>query len=649
MEQEIILQVEKDHLESLTRASGITAVSELIWNALDSDASYIDITSKDNPLGIQSLTIEDDGHGLTYSSALEVFGKIGGSEKKEKSYSPNGRVYHGKEGKGRYKALALGDLVVFQSTYKDGASSKAFSITLDRNSLKKPRISEPILPINGKDQGFMITVKNLNQKNCKAILGESGRRELEEKFALYSMTYPTFKINIDGTNLEFSSLIENVFSETKTITDEDKAYDFTVKIVEWRMDCQKKIYLCNSSGISYAERNLGIRSTIPVSISIQSDYIEYLHREALLDVAEMNPLIVQIITDAKAIGREYLRNRIHRKATDFIQGLKKEHLYPYKQEASTPVEEAERQVFDILALHVNEYMPSFNDQDLKGKKLTLSLIKEALSHDTSGLQKILTDIIELPTEKREELSEILNNTTLDSIIDTMNEISNRLTFLHALEQIVYNTEVGKNVKERKHLHKLIVNETWMFGDDYTYGADDVSLANVLKAHLEFLGREDYEGVVDEGDNTELGKIPDVCLWRQFNRGRNGKFENLIIELKKPILDAGMKEYNQISMYASRVQSDPRFVKENHQWTFILLVRDIKEELHNICNQNNRRYGHAIQAPGLDVFILRWSDVIAEARARHQYIKEKLNLNLIGDEKALNFLRDKYKQYLPDEF
>ena len=27
--------VEQDHIESLTRASGITAISELIWNSLD--------------------------------------------------------------------------------------------------------------------------------------------------------------------------------------------------------------------------------------------------------------------------------------------------------------------------------------------------------------------------------------------------------------------------------------------------------------------------------------------------------------------------------------------------------------------------------------------------------------------------------------
>jgi len=39
----IDLGVEKDHIESLTRANGITAISELIWNSLDADSSIINI------------------------------------------------------------------------------------------------------------------------------------------------------------------------------------------------------------------------------------------------------------------------------------------------------------------------------------------------------------------------------------------------------------------------------------------------------------------------------------------------------------------------------------------------------------------------------------------------------------------------------
>ena len=43
MSKIIDLAVEKDHIHSLTRANGITAISELIWNSLDADATEIEI------------------------------------------------------------------------------------------------------------------------------------------------------------------------------------------------------------------------------------------------------------------------------------------------------------------------------------------------------------------------------------------------------------------------------------------------------------------------------------------------------------------------------------------------------------------------------------------------------------------------------
>lgn len=649
-ETELELQVAKDHLESLTKASGTSALTELIWNSLDADASYIDISFESTPIGLKSITIEDDGHGVSHNDALEVFSSIGGSKKKEKGYSPGQRVYHGKEGKGRYKALALGDLVSFRSIYVDKGQPKTFKITLDRNNIKAPRISSPSIASSEKKQGVIIQINNLDQKACKAVSDGKVVRELEEKFALYNMSYPTFKICIDGYNLEFESLIKNVHTVEMTFNDDQgKEFDFIIKIVEWQMDCQKKIYLCNSSGISFMEKPIGVRATLPVSVSIQSELIEHLHRTNQLALEDLNPVLSRVIEEAKNMTREYLRNRIHQNSREFINDLKREQLYPYIFEPRDEVAKAERQVFDIVALHVHEYMPSFGDQDKKSKKLTLTLIKEALEHDISGLQKILTEIVGLPKEKRDELSEILQRTSLSNIIDTMNEVSNRLTFLQALEQIIYDKVASKNIKERKHLHKMVVNETWVFGDDYTYGADDVTLSNVLRAHLKFLGRDDFEETVSDGDNSNLSKIPDVCLWKQYSRGRAGKFENLIIELKKPTVDAGFEQYKQISDYSARVQGDPRFVKENHKWTFILLVRDIKEELEILCNQTNRRHGHVVQNEGLNVFILRWSDVIEEARARYQYIKDKLNMSLITNDQSLNFLRNRYKEYLPDEF
>ena len=563
--------------------------------------------------------------------------------------SPNGRAFHGKEGKGRYKSLALGDLVKFESFYKKNGHLANFTIKVDKNQLSYSEISD-LKQLNKSETntGFIVEIQNVDSKNAEQALNIKNRRELEEKFASYWINYQDFGIYFNGNELRFESLIKHIYEETLKFEFENLTYSFLIKIIEWSFDGKKKTYFCNSKGIPFSEVSLGIRSSIPISIFIQSIFIEKLHRENTLNLGEMNPELNAVYNEAKKIGRNYIRERLHRYSKDFIDELKKENLYPYSTEPENIVEKSTRQVFDIVALQLHDYLPSFDDQDHKGKKLTLSLIKESLEKGSSNLKKILSEVIELPIDKQDELADILEGTSLSNIIDTMSEIKNRLNFLNGLEQIIYDKSLNKDIKERRHLHKMIINETWIFGDEYTNGVDDLTLKNVLKAYLKDLGREDFEQIVDKDNNDELTTIPDVCLWQQYSLGSAGK-ENLVIELKRPRVDAGLLEMSQIMGYASKVANDKRFPKNKTKWKFVLITKDIKTELEPQLNQKNRKYGHVSEGENFDVFILDWGKIISEARLRHEFIKEKLNISLQDNEEGLDYLRIKYKEYLPDDF
>jgi len=65
-------------------------------------------------------------------------------------------------------------------------------------------------------------------------------------------------------------------------------------------------------------------------------------------------------------------------------------------------------------------------------------------------------------------------------------------------------------------------------------------------------------------------------------------------------------------------------------------------------QTDRRYGHVLASDLVDVHVLTWGHIISEARTRFEYIKEKLNLNLMDNEKNLDYLKTKYREYLPKE-
>lgn len=646
----IDLGVERDHIESLTRASGSTALAELIWNSLDADSTQINIEyDRTNLGGFNKIFISDNGHGLEYSKAKNVFGRLGGSEKKNSNSSPGGRQYHGKEGKGRYKALALGDLVIFQSSYPDNGQANEFTITIDRNNLSYSEISDlKVLHKSQRHKGFSVLIQNINQENASLAFDIASRKELEQKFASYWISYPNFAILINGAKLEFESLIKNSAEITLPVLVGDATYKFIVKVIEWNFDIKKKTYLCNAKGVPFKELSLGIRSPLPISIFIQSAYIQKLHRDNVLDLENFDEVLQGVFTDSKKFAREYLRKRLHLYSGEFIKELKSKGLYPYKEKADNIVEESKRQVFDIVALQLHQFLPHFDEQDDKSKKLTLSLIKEALEKDSTTLQRILSEVIELPEEKREELVDLLDYTSLSTIIDTMTEIKNRLSLINGLEQVIYEKELSLQVKERKHLHKIVAKETWIFGDQYTYGVDDLTLKNVLKAYLkDSLQRDDFQEVVDQNDNSDLQTIPDICLWHQFSMGNAGK-ENLVIELKKPTVDAGFTERTQIESYATKVANDPRFPKDKTKWKFLLITRNIKKEIEPLLNQKHRRYGHISEGDNFDVYILPWGHILSEAKTRHEFIKEKLNLNL-QNEGGLDHLRSKYKEYLPDDF
>jgi hypothetical protein len=127
------VQVERDHLRKLANATPIQAVAELIWNSVDADATRVDLEIDSDGVAMRSVTIRDNGHGIPHTNVETLFGKLGGSWKAHGSRSKTkGRMLHGKEGKGRFKALALGRVADWTVRYQDGHKLLGYKITIIR-------------------------------------------------------------------------------------------------------------------------------------------------------------------------------------------------------------------------------------------------------------------------------------------------------------------------------------------------------------------------------------------------------------------------------------------------------------------------------------------------------------------------------------
>jgi hypothetical protein len=77
--------------------------------------------------------------------------------------------------------------------------------------------------------------------------------------------------------------------------------------------------------------------------------------------AVMVPALAAVIEEARTSIKTIFRNRAAEKAKAVVDEWKAKKIYPYEGEAQTQIEKAERQIFDIVAVTVQEATPDFNE------------------------------------------------------------------------------------------------------------------------------------------------------------------------------------------------------------------------------------------------------------------------------------------------
>jgi hypothetical protein len=140
-------------------------------------------------------------------------------------------------------------------------------------------------------------------------------------------------------------------------------------------------------------------------------------------------------------------------------------------------------------------------------------------------------------------AKLLEEAKLANIIGTSKLVADRLKFLHGLEALLFGTDAKPHLKERSQLHRIVADNTWIFGEEFSLTVDDQSLTEVLKKHRRLVGEET---VIDAPVRRIDGKvgIVDLMLSRSVPQNRPDEFEHLVVELKRPIVTVGAEEIAQ---------------------------------------------------------------------------------------------------------
>ena len=618
-EQIYTVEVQRDFLERQTKAQPVKAIAELIWNSLDADATRINVDLEFGELGMTRIVVQDDGHGITYDEAPDLFTRLGGSWKKPGAYTKTkNRMLHGYEGKGRFKVLALGRVADWRVTYRAGDGSlQTYTITLIKDNIRRVKITEKVESTGSP--GVEVTVSELNGE-YRSLEPKNAIQDLAELFALYLRDYKEVFLCYEGHKIDPNTFILDTRSiDLDRIDESGEKYPVELEIIEWNSLTNRALYLCTEHGFPLLKVPTRFHvGEFNFSAYLRSSFITKQHLAGQLHLSEMMPLLNDRIEDARQAIKEYSRERAAQRAQSLVEEWKAEKIYPFVGEAKTPLEDIERKVFDIVAVTASDYMPDFEKAPQKKKAFDLRMLRTAVEKSPQELQTILKEVLTLPVRKQKELAELLEEASLSSIINAAKIVSDRLKFLTGLEQILFNTDIKNRLKERAHLHKIIEDNTWLFGEEYNLSVSDRGLTAVLKKHQELLGEEI---IIDEPVKhiSQKRGIIDLMFSRSLRRYRPDDLEHLVIELKRPNIKIDTKAITQVENYAISVAADERFrTVEGVKWTFWAISDDVNKYALFRMGEN----GVVSSKNNITVGIKTWGQVIEENRARLQFFPGK---------------------------
>ena len=199
------IQVQDDHLERIAQTrKPILALAELIWNAVDADATCINVTLIDDDLnGLKAIEVADNGHGIPYAEAKEMFSRLGGSWKQSRLHSiEESRILHGKEGRGRFRAFSLGRVVDWDVRAADPLGTlQRYRMSMVKDHLRRVEISDATPVADGTGRGVTVAVSE-PEKDFRSLRNETAPNDLAQIFALYLRQYPKVQIFYSGTTID---------------------------------------------------------------------------------------------------------------------------------------------------------------------------------------------------------------------------------------------------------------------------------------------------------------------------------------------------------------------------------------------------------------------------------------------------------------
>lgn len=608
------------------------SIFELVWNGLDANATEIEIEIDLNKMhGIDSIKIKDNGEGIDFKNIKSNFERFNESTKK------NDDRKHGSHGRGRLAFHRICEKASwFTKRDEENAEIKIDSETIRRYELVELDKTDQILNLKKLDSGTCVVLTDFLSNN-KLPLEKDLRSLLSIEFGWVLALNNELKIIVNGEKITVPS--HEIFTKYVEISN----VNFNLKVIRWdEKPSSNKSYnylITNENiilkrGLSKTNNKISFYTSAYAFSEWLDDY-DSSDDELFSEYSEFQEISNQVFGELTEFQRDIYR--------DFLREFVDKEINKFETLGYFPIYDGYQHDYSLWRKNhtkkivKNIYLADpqiFNSLNAKSAKILIRLLdKISVSNENDALFKILEDVLDLSDENTDKLAKQLHKTSLDSIISTIELLQRRRQVIHMLREIMDNR--SKEVLETPDLQKIIEDNTWLFGPQYTIlGAEEdtfTKVAEKLRSQIKDIDNisdaDLAEGFTLEGVNRQV----DLFLARQkpcYDSKNNPIYKCVIVEIKRPGVSLNKKHLSQIDDYAEIISKHPAFNSEKMRFELILIGRKISKDDFQITNRldslaNKAEFGLVSDNDKIKCYVKDWYTIFDEFNLSNTYLLEKL--------------------------
>lgn len=617
------------------------AFSEYIWNGFDAGASKIQIVfDYDSELmdAVNALSIIDNGSGFSKAELSKKFKPIYESEKAVNSGQPkNHSLPHGRNGKGRLTFFTFAKCAKWEIHYLEKDKTFSHGVSIDANMLD--RYSSYELPTTQVQTGTKVNftgVFDVTKTKIETSLIPFLRKEFAWFLELNKAS--NFVIEINEAPLDY----EQTIIERENFTINEHSTDrFDICFVLWsekKNEEYSKYYFLNSGGKEVWKHNTTLNNkgdNFYHSVYIQSGLFDNFQWAGDAEIANQDDLFVTQKSEKFKELLSKLSDYLYRKRNPFINVFTEKLVSEYEKEGvfpvhgNSPIDRYHKEALKDTVKELYKVQPKiFSSLNNTQKKAFIGLLDALLELGADDrLLEIISKIVDMTPSERSELAHILEYASMSAITKTIGLIKDRMKTISQLKQLVNDETWGA---EEVDIQKIIESHYWIFGEQFNLTtAEEPDFEEALRRYTYLLqgdGHTRKPKIIHSDKNKEM----DIFITRKIVS--HDRIENIVVELKHPLVSLGKKELNQVETYLQVITKVPTFTADNMHWKFILVGKKfdtsdaIPMEYENAKNHGERYLVKKYASIRCSVYVMTWSDIFLEFECKHNHLLNKLELN-----------------------